>query len=42
MKRKKDSGCGCGSESAKELLGNDTNDDSGCDCGVLIIQICRW
>ena len=29
----KDSGCGCGSESAKELLGNDTNDDSGCGCG---------
>jgi len=30
---KKDNGCGCGSESAKELLGNDTKDDTGCGCG---------
>jgi ubiquinone/menaquinone biosynthesis C-methylase UbiE/ferredoxin len=30
---RKDSGCGCGSESAKELIGNETNDDSGCGCG---------
>jgi arsenite methyltransferase len=29
----KDKGCGCGSESAKELLDNKTEDNSECGCG---------
>ena len=29
----KDKGCGCGPESSKELLGNETEDKSGCGCG---------